>query len=110
MQKLKIAAILMFLPLCSIALAEELTDEDFSYADVAKRYSNTQLDTKSVDEAKMQGECLVGLKHMNFRKRHDFDPVAEWTNYRAFTLLEQYSPCKVLIIMEIARKELLGDE
>ena len=109
MQKLKIAAILMFMTTCSIALAEDLSDEDFSYADVAKRYNDTQLDAKSVKEAKMQGECLVGLKHLNFRKRQDFDPVAEWTSFRAFSLLEQYSPCRVLIIMEVARKELLGD-
>ena len=109
MQNLKIAAMLMFMIMCSIALAEDLSDEDFSYTDVANRYSDTQLDAKSVKEAKMQGECLVGLKHLNFRKRQDFDPVAEWTSYRAFSLLEQYSPCRVLIIMEVARKELLDD-
>ena len=40
----------------------------------------------------MQGECLVGLKELNFQKREDFDPVAEWTNYRAFSLLEQFPP------------------
>jgi len=83
--------------------------QEFSYNDIASRFVETRLDSGSVQEAKMQGECLVGLKHLNFRKREDFDPVAEWTNYRAISLLEQYPPCKVLIIMEVARSELIGD-
>jgi hypothetical protein len=67
-------------PLNSAVLAE-----DFSYAAIAERYSDTKLDAKVVRESQMQGECLVGLKELNFRKRDDFDPVAEWTNYRALT-------------------------
>ena len=81
-----------------------------SYEAVAKRYSSTQLDAASVQEAKMHGECLVGLKRLIFVKRADFDPVAEWINYRTFTLLEQFPPCTVLIMMEVAREELLEGE
>lgn len=80
---------------------------EFSYEAIAERYADTGLDQKAVQEARMQGECLVGLKELNFQKREDFDPVAEWTNYRAFTLLEQYSPCAVLIMIEVARAELI---
>jgi len=102
--KTTIAALLVSLQLFAVASAE-----NFSYADVAQRFGDTQLDAKSVANAKMQGECLVGLKELNFRKRRDFDPVAEWTNFRAISLLEQFPPCQVLIMMEVARKELLDE-
>ncbi len=52
----------------------------------------------------------MGLKKLNFVKREDFDPVAEWTNYRSISLLEQFQPCTVLIMMEVARIELIEDE
>lgn len=83
--------------------------QSFSYDDIAKRYSDSRLTSAEVDDAKMQGECLVGLKNLNFRKREDFDPVAEWTNYRSLSLLEQFPPCIVLIMMEVARSELIEE-
>lgn len=101
-----IAATLLFLlPIFSIAAAD-----DFAYADIAMRYAETRLDDKSVQEAKMHGECLVGLKQLIFVKRDHFDPVAEWINYRAFSLLEQFPPCTVLVMMEVARDELVEAE
>jgi len=96
------AVLLSSLLFCSTAFAGE-----FSYDAIAERYSETRFDAKSVTEAKMHGECLVGLKELNFQKRDDFDPVAEWTNYRAISLLEQFPPCTVLIMIEVARKELI---
>jgi hypothetical protein len=84
--------------------------DDFSYADVAKRFPETRLDAKSVHEAKMHGECLVGLKQLIFVKRDHFDPVAEWINYRTISLLEQFPPCNVLVMMEVARDELIEKE
>lgn len=102
MLKTVIAATILQLSCLSFA-------DDFSYQAVAKRFSETQLNPKNVKEAKMQGECLVGLKQLNFRKRDDFDPVAEWTNYRSLSLLAQFPPCTVLIMMEVARKELLEE-
>jgi hypothetical protein len=41
----------------------------------------------------MQGECLLGLKALNFKKKNKFDDIAEWTNYRAISLFEQFPPC-----------------
>jgi len=93
--------------LLSLSFVPAAADEVFSYAEIAKRYSEVQLDEKSVEEARMQGECLVGLKELNFQKRDDFDPVSEWTSLRSFSLLEQLRPCTVLIIMEVARVKLL---
>jgi len=84
--------------------------DSFAYEEIAKRYSGSQLSSAGVEEAKMQGECLVGLKNLNFRKRDDFDPVAEWTNYRSLSLLEQFPPCTVLIMMEVARTELIEED
>ena len=95
--------------LVSSSLAMVSNAAEFSYEEIAKRYNSVHLEITSVEDAKMQGECLVGLKHLNFQKRMDFDPVAEWTNYRAFSLLEQYPPCTVLIIIEVARQELQKD-
>jgi hypothetical protein len=50
---------------------------------------------------------LVALKELNFKKKDGFDPVAEWTSYRSISLLEQFPPCEVLIMMEVARKSLV---
>ncbi|MFK7734155.1 MAG: hypothetical protein AB8B48_21210 [Pseudomonadales bacterium] len=76
---------------------------DHSYAEVAKRHGSTKLTAEQVSAAKMQGECLVGLKDLNFKKMNTFDPVAEWSNYRTISLLEQFPPCDVLIMMEVAQ-------
>ncbi len=76
-----------------------------SYEDIAKRNPKAALNKQEVMEAKMQGECLVGLKELNFKKKHEFDPVAEWTSYRTSSLLKQLPPCQVLIIMEVAQKK-----
>jgi hypothetical protein len=84
--------------------------EEYSYASISKRYAEVELDSKAVKRAKMEGECLVGLKNLNYRKKEDFDAVAEWTSYRSFSLLEQYSPCNVLIIMEVAQAKLKNDK
>ena len=79
---------------------------EFSYDKVEKRYPVTALSPKQVTYAKMQGECLVGLKDLNFKKKSHFDPVAEWGNYRSLSLLEQFPPCDVLIMMEVAQSKL----
>ena len=104
MQKIIIAALLVCAQLFSAALAEE-----FSYEAIAKRFNSTQLDATSVEAAKMQGECLVGLKRLNFRKRPAFDPVADWPPSRSLTMLEQFPPCSVLIMMEVARKQVVEE-
>lgn len=90
---------------CEVVYAGE-----YSYADVADRHKDSALDQETVQAARMQGECLVGLKELNFKKKENFDPVAEWTNYRSGSLLEQYSPCEVLIMMEVARSILSSEE
>ena len=92
-----------------LAYATQLTakNENYTYEAIAKRHMDASLDKKSVENAKMQGECLVGLKELNFKKTDEFDPVSEWTNYRSFSLLEQFPPCTVLIIMEVARDGLM---
>jgi hypothetical protein len=43
---------------------------------------------------------------LNFKKKNKFDAIAEWTNYRTISLLEQFSPCDVLVIMEVAKNKL----
>lgn len=96
------ATILCYLLLCAVATADT-----YDYESIAKRFSDVWLDSGSVRQAKMQGECLVGLKVLNFQKRHDFDPVAEWTNYRSLSLLEQFPPCTVLVMIDVARQRIL---
>ena len=97
--------------LFAIALyVQTSTAEEYSYASISKRYTEVELDSKAVKRAKMEGECLVGLKNLNYRKKEDFDAVAEWTSYRSFSLLEQYSPCNVLIIMEVAQAKLKNED
>ena len=85
-------------------------DHDYSYAEIAKRHGDVRLDDASVAAAEMHGECLVGLKELNFQKSEEFDPVADWTRFRSFSLLEQFPPCFVLITMEVARDGILAIE
>ena len=97
-------------PLICLLLTSTATAEDFSYESIAERFGDTQLDADSVEEARMNGECMVGLKHLIFVPRHGFDPVAEWINYRTYSLLEQFPPCEVLIMMEVARAQLMSEQ
>ena len=98
--------VLAAITLCIFCVSASQADE-FSYEAIAERFGDTKLDARQVLEAKMHGECLVGLKRLIFVKREDFDPVAEWINYRTISLLEQFPPCNVLIMMEVAREELM---
>ena len=100
MNKLTFPLVLM------IFSAAQSSATEFSYEMIAKRHEETALKSDVVNTARMQGECLVGLKELNFKKKNEFDPVAEWTSYRSASLLEQYSPCEVLIIMEVAQEKL----
>lgn len=86
------------------------TSGNYTYEKIAKRNADVALSEQEIRTAKMQGECLVGLKELNFKKKDAFDPVAEWTSFRSISLLEQFSPCQVLVMMEIARKELTKKE
>ena len=83
---------------------------EYSYSEIAKRHQDSALDAGVVEAARMQGECLVGLKELNFKKKDEFDPIAEWTNYRSISLLEQFPPCEVLIMMEVARSRITVPE
>ncbi len=89
-----------------LAISAGVYPAGHSYSEVSKRYSTAKLSAKQVANAKMQGECLVGLKDLNFKKKNSFDPVAEWGNYRSLSLLEQFPPCEVLIMMEVAQGKL----
>jgi hypothetical protein len=104
----KLLLVVIIFCFCCFSAAQA---DEFSYEAVAERFGETKLDAKHVQEAKMHGECLVGLKRLIFVKRDTFDPVAEWINYRTISLLEQFPPCNVLIMMEVAREELMeGDD
>ena len=100
--------ILVFL--ITLFFVSAVSADDYSYEAIAERFGDTQLDADSVEEAKMHGECMVGLKHLIFVPRHGFDPVAEWVNYRTYSLLEQFPPCNVLIMMEVAREQLMSEQ
>ena len=95
-----------FIILTVCILCPALFANEYSYVDIAKRHTGSSLSQEALKAAKIQGECLVGLKALNFKKKKEFDPVAEWTSYRTVSLLEQYSPCEVLIIMEVAQTKL----
>lgn len=102
-----ILRILVFCLALGFAAYGAAADKAYTYEAIANRHKEFQLDAARVEEAKMQGECLVGLKELNFQKRDDFDPVSEWTSFRSLSLLEQFTPCVVLIIMEVARAGLI---
>ena len=70
---------------------------------IQARFPDVAIDKAQTESARMQGESLVGLKALNFRgNQAAFDPVAEWSNFRTVSLLEQFSPCEVLAKMRRA--------
>ena len=87
-----------------------VTANEYTYEEISKRHLNVSLTKKQTDALKMQGECLAGLKQLNFRKSDKFDPVAEWTSYRSLSPLEQFPPCDVLLMLEVASKEIRKNE
>lgn len=95
---------LLLLMLSQLTLATQL-----NYTNIKSRHSATALDSKQHKHAMMQGECLVGVKQLNYKKKETFDPVAEWSSFRTRSLLEHYSPCEVLIMLEVAQKKLRAE-
>jgi hypothetical protein len=59
-----------------LAFSQVTQAESYTYETISKRYQDVELDVKDVKRAKMQGECLVGLKKLNFKKQKEFDAVA----------------------------------
>lgn len=82
---------------------------EFTYAEIAKRNSQQALTKAQLDQMKIQAECLVGIKKLNFKRKDSFDPIAEWSSFRTRALLEKYSPCETLVMLEIAQKQLKTD-
>jgi hypothetical protein len=71
---------------------------------------NVVFEDETIDAVAMKpGECLAGLKQLNLQKRHDFDPVAELTKYGSLSLPEQFPPCAVPIMIEVARAHLVDE-
>ncbi|MEO0973780.1 MAG: hypothetical protein AAFX85_11850, partial [Pseudomonadota bacterium] len=52
----------------SLLLSLSAVSGEFSSDAIAKRYPETAPSPARVSDARMQGECLVGLKELNFRK------------------------------------------
>jgi hypothetical protein len=93
-----------------LCVTSTVQSADFSYSSIEKRYSSVALSESKKQLSEMQGECLIGLKNLNFRKKKSFDAVAEWTSFRSISLLEQFPPCEVLIMIEVAYTELKSQE
>lgn len=96
----------IFLIIFSTTYLQSAQSVDYSYEEIAKRYPKAKLTSDNYNKAKMEGECLVGLKELNFKKQTKFDAVAEWTNYRSISLLKQFPPCTVLVMLEVAKSKL----
>lgn len=89
--------------------------EEYSYDSISKKYPDVQLDSTAVKRAKMEGECLVGLKNLNFRKKDNFDAVAEWKQLSlifvvraVFSLQSAYHHGSSAIEIEKRRQNALG--
>lgn len=80
------------------------------YQHIAKHNKEYALSQSEMGKAKMQGECLVQLKELTFKKKNEFDPISEWINYRSVPLLENYSPCEVLLMLEVANQQLRNNQ
>jgi hypothetical protein len=83
---------------------------DYTYKEIAKRNPDYQLSAAAMSKMKLQAECLVGIKKLNFRRKDSFDPIAEWTTFRTQSLMEQFTPCETLVMLEIAQKHLRADK
>jgi hypothetical protein len=79
---------------------------EYTYQEIAKRNSEHQLNKATMQKMAMEAECLVGIKKLNFKRKDAFDPIAEWSSFRTRSLLEKYTPCESLVILEIAQQRL----
>ena len=103
MRTLTLSAVLLATGMFSSSAAPN----SYHFDAIQTRFPDVAIDKSKIEAARMQGECLVGLKALNFRgNQAAFDPVAEWSNFRTVSLLEQFSPCEVLVMMEVAHARL----
>ena len=86
--------------------ANNVKATDYSYQSIVKRNPAGKMTQTQVAQAKVQAQCLVGIKKLNFKRKDSFDPISEWTSFRTAALLERYSPCEVLIMLEVVQTEL----
>ena len=100
---MKLSAILATVAVTFLSATTQANE--YSYADISKN-SDYKLSKNQVSEAKVQAQCLVGIKKLNFKRKDSFDPIAEWTSFRTAPLLEKYSPCEVLVMLEVVQTEL----
>jgi len=101
---IKITNIIFFI--FSLLFSTSAYSDGFSYNSISKRHGGLPLSKKQVENAKIQGECIVGLKNLGTEKKGKFDAVTEWINFRGAALLWRKSPCEVLVTMEVAREKL----
>ena len=80
--------------------------DQFDYNNISRRHADVEYNINTVKRAKMEGECLLGLKNLNLRKVDASGSAAEWTRNHSLSLLQQFSPCTVLIIMEEAHSKM----
>ncbi len=79
--------------------------EEYRYKNISSRYPDVEFDRQTVKRARMEGECLLGLKKLSFNQKEEVD---EWAGFQ-LALLEQFSPCTVLIIMETAHSKIKSE-
>ena len=88
-----------------IGLATPAVADDFTVDAIEKRAGQVVLTEAQKTEAQIQGECLVGIKKINFTGG-EFDPVEEWLRFRTSQLLEHNDPCTTLAMLEVAKRHL----
>lgn len=89
-----IVIVLLTAPYVNPSLADA-----YSYKDISRRHADVEFDRQTVKRARMEGECLAGLNKLQFNNR---DEINQWAGYQA-SLLQQFSPCTVLIMLETAQ-------
>jgi len=58
-----------------LLLPQTLLANDYSYETISKRYPSVKMEKKVVTIAKMEGECLAGLKNLNFKRKMNLMPL-----------------------------------
>ncbi len=85
-----------------ILLSSVAQATDYNYKSISSRNADVELEVEAVKRARMEGECLVGLNQLLTDRKDGMG----WAGERAVTLLEQFTPCHVLIMMEVAQARL----
>ncbi|MEM9302650.1 MAG: hypothetical protein AAGE01_11090 [Pseudomonadota bacterium] len=88
-----------------LGLSASSTATEFTLDAIEARAEREVMTPDERADARLQGECLVGIKQLNFTGG-EYDPIEEWLRARTTQLLQRHDPCTTLAMLEVTKRHL----